>query len=49
MDQNVQGEKKAYNKPQLTEHGDVEKITLIGGKVAPKDTPGGLPNSAFPS
>jgi hypothetical protein len=42
-------EKKSYNTPTLTVHGNVEQITLIGGFVAPKDTPQGLPNSAFPS
>lgn len=47
--ENTQSEKKVYTKPELTEYGDVEKITLIGGNVAPRDTPGGLPNSAFPS
>jgi hypothetical protein len=47
--ENTQNEKKVYTKPELTEHGDVEKITLIGGFVNPKDTPSGLPQSAFPS
>ncbi|HWP44748.1 MAG TPA: lasso peptide [Blastocatellia bacterium] len=42
-------EKKSYSTPQLTVHGSVDQITLIGGFVSPKDTPQGLPNSAFPS
>ena len=42
-------EKKSYSTPELTVHGNVDQITLIGGSVAPKDTPRGLPVSAFPS
>ena len=41
--------KGSYNTPKLTIYGNVEQITLIGGFVSPKDTPQGLPNSAFPS
>lgn len=39
--------KKAYIKPELTTHGNVEEITLAGGKVN-ADSPAGTPNTAFP-
>lgn len=39
--------KKVYSTPELTMHGNIEEITLVGGTVAPKDAPRGQPNSAF--
>jgi hypothetical protein len=39
-------EKKAYSKPELVVHGDVEKITLISG-LPNADTPGGPNGTAF--
>ena len=40
--------KKTYVKPELTTHGNVEKITLQGGQVN-SDVPRGPANTAFPS
>ena len=39
-------EKKVYVKPELTVHGDIEKITLNGNLVN-ADTPSGPNNTAF--
>jgi hypothetical protein len=39
--------KKAYIKPELTTHGNVEEITLAGGQTN-ADSPVGTPNTAFP-
>jgi hypothetical protein len=40
--------KKAYVKPELIAHGNVEDITLQGGQLN-SDTPAGVANTAFPS
>jgi len=40
--------KKAYIKPELTTHGNVEEITLNGGQPN-SDIPQGPGNTAFPS
>lgn len=39
-------EKKEYVKPELTVHGDIEKITL-NGNLADSDVPRGPANTAF--
>lgn len=39
--------KKEYKKPELTVHGDIEKITL-GGGIENSDVPKGPPGTAFP-
>lgn len=39
--------KKAYIKPELTTHGNVEEITLAGGQPN-ADSPSGVGNTAFP-
>ena len=39
--------KKEYSKPELTVHGDIEKITL-SGTMPNRDTPTGPNNTAFP-
>jgi hypothetical protein len=36
-------EKKTYNTPLLTVHGNVESLTQIGGFVNPSDIPHGHP------
>lgn len=41
-------DKKTYHRPQLTNHGNVETITLQGG-IVNSDVPRGAPNTAFPS
>jgi hypothetical protein len=40
--------KKAYSKPELTTHGNVESITLAGGSVN-RDSLTGPNNAAFPN
>jgi hypothetical protein len=40
--------KKAYVKPQLTTHGNVEEITLGSGRVN-RDSESGPNNTAFPN
>ena len=37
--------KKVYSTPELTVHGDIEKITL-SGSLEHADTPGGAANTA---
>jgi hypothetical protein len=44
----MEQEKKPYTEPELTVHGDIELITMVGGSVKPTDVPKGLPNNAFP-
>jgi hypothetical protein len=39
---------KTYSAPELTVHGDIERITLQGG-AANRDMPSGPNNSAFPN
>jgi len=39
---------KPYSVPELTVHGDIERITLQGG-AANRDMPSGPNNSAFPN
>lgn len=39
-------EKKVYTKPELTVHGDIEKITL-NGNLANSDVPNGASSTAF--
>ena len=39
-------EKKEYIKPELTIHGDIEKITL-NGNLANSDVPNGTSNTVF--
>jgi hypothetical protein len=40
--------KKAYAKPELTTHGNVETITLGGGSIN-RDSETGPNNNAFPN
>ena len=40
--------KKVYFSPELTIHGNVEDITLVGGSVPPTDIPMGVQGEAFP-
>lgn len=44
----MENNKKAYSKPELTVHGNVEEITLVNGFVQPSDQPQGQPGTAFP-
>jgi hypothetical protein len=41
-------DKKTYHRPQLTNHGNVETITLQGSQIN-ADVPRGGANTAFPS
>jgi hypothetical protein len=38
-----------YEEPKVVDHGTLLDLTRVGGTVAQKDVPHGLPNSAFPS
>ena len=42
----MESEKKVYFTPELTVHGDVEKITQLGGQPN-ADLPKGNANTAF--
>jgi|RhiMetdeSRZDD1v2_1073273.scaffolds.fasta_scaffold28788_5 hypothetical protein len=43
-----QHELKPYSTPELTVHGDIERITLQGG-ASNRDMPSGANNTAFPN